>query len=169
MNSSQIVFPLAGDTPTPDRRSRRRFCTFGTLAAACLALAVAAIEAAGQTAIETDAHRSTPSTPLEISGIYPHLAAFNGTGAFASNGECGIGAVVPWEGRLWFLTYPPHSTKGSSDKLYAVGPDMSLDVRPESVGGTHANRMIHEESQQLIIGPSFIDAKGNVRACDVKN
>jgi hypothetical protein len=45
---------------------------------------------------------------------------------------------------------------------------MSLDVRPESVGGTHANRMIHEESQQLIIGPYFIDAKGNVRACDVK-
>ena len=154
----------------PDHRSRRRFCRCGTLAAACLALAGAAIEAAGQTAIQTDIETSTSSAaPLKISGIYPHLAAFNGTGAFASNGECGIGAVVPWADRLWFLTYPPHSTKGSSDKLYAVGPDMSLDVRPESVGGTHASRMIHEESQQLIIGPYFIDAKGNVRACDVKN
>ena len=137
----------------PDQQGRRWFYSYGTLVAACLTWAVAAIEAAGQPAIETDAHRSTPSAPLEISGIYPHLAAFNGTGAFASNGECGIGAVVPWADRLWFLTYPPHSTKGSSDKLYAVGPDMSLDVRPESVGGTHANRMIHEESQQLIIGP----------------
>ena len=153
----------------PEHRSRRRFCSRGTLAAACLALAGAAIEVVGQTAIETNNQRSTPSAaPLEISGIYPHLAAFNGVGEFVSNGECGIGAVVPWAGRLWFLTYPPHSIKGSNDKLYAVGPDMSLHVRPESVGGTHASRMIHEESQQLIIGPYFIDAKGNVRACDVK-
>lgn len=28
----------------------------------------------------------------------------------------------------------------------------------------HANRMIHRESNQLIIGPYFIDDKGNVRA-----
>ena len=153
----------------PDHQSHRRFCSFGTLAAACLTVALAANEVTGQSAIQPNIQTGTSAAaPLEISGIYPHLAAFNGTGAFASNGECGIGAVVPWAGRLWFLTYPPHSTKGSSDKLYAVGPDMSLDVRPESVGGTHANRMIHEESQQLIIGPYFIDAKGNVRACDVK-
>ena len=158
----------------PDHRIRRCFSNRGMFAAVCIAWAVATIEAPGQTAIQKDIQKDiqagTPSAvPLEISGIYPHLAAFNGTGAFASNGECGIGAVVPWAGRLWFLTYPPHSTKGSSDKLYAVDPDMSLDVRPESVGGTHASRMIHAESQQLIIGPYFIDATGTVRACDVKN
>jgi hypothetical protein len=129
-------------------------------------LAAAALEVAGQTAIQSGA---SSAAPLAISGIYPHLAAFNGVGAFAGHGECGIGAVVPWAGKLWFLTYPPHSTRGSNDKLYAIGPDMRLDVRPESVGGTHASRMIHEESQQLIIGPYFIDAKGGVRACDVKN
>lgn len=153
-----------------DHQCHRRLRACGTTAAICLAVWASTIEAVGQTAIQRDIQsEATSATPLEISGIYPHLAAFNGTGGFASNGECGIGAVVPWAGRLWFLTYPPHSTKGSSDKLYAVGPDMSLDVRPESVGGTHANRMIHEESQQLIIGPYFIDAKGTVRACDVKN
>lgn len=101
--------------------------------------------------------------PLKISGIYPHLAAFS------SEGECGIGAVVPWAGKLWWFTYPPHLTHGSGDKLYAIGDDMSLEIRPESVGGTHACRMIHHESNQLIIGPYFIDARGNVRACDVKN
>jgi len=150
----------------PEDHGRRRFFPRAYCAVACLALAAAALEAAGQTAIQTG---TSSATPLEISGIYPHLAVFNGVGEVVRNGECGIGAVVPWAGRLWFLTYPPHSTKGSNDKLYAVGPDMSLDVRPESVGGTHASRMIHEESQQLIIGPYFIDAKGNVRACDVKN
>ncbi len=156
--------------PLGDQPRRRWICGCGRLAAACLVLAAVAVEAVGQTAFQKDIEAGMSSAgPLVISGIYPHLAAFNGTGAFASNGECGIGAVVPWAGRLWFLTYPPHSTKGSSDKLYAVGPDMSLEVRPESVGGTHANRMIHAESQQLIIGPYFIDTKGNVRACDVKN
>jgi len=102
--------------------------------------------------------------PLSVSGIYPHLAAFN------EYGECGIGAVVPWAGKLWWITYPPHLTKGSTDKLYAVAPDLrTLELRPESVGGTHACRMTHAESNQLIIGPYFIDAQGTVRAADVKS
>jgi hypothetical protein len=101
--------------------------------------------------------------PLQVSGIYPHLAAFN------EHGECGVGAVVPWAGKLWFLTYPPHFRTGSTDKLYSVDESMAPTIRPESVGGTHADRMIHAESNQLIIGPYFIDGRGNVRAADVKN
>ena len=80
--------------------------------------------------------------PLCISGVYPHLTAYNGSGEFNAHGECGIGAVVPWAGKLWFLTYPPHSTRGSTDKLYSVAPDLALTIQPESVGGTHACRMI---------------------------
>jgi hypothetical protein len=99
--------------------------------------------------------------PLQISGIYPHLAVFSGSG------EVGIGAVVPWAGKLWMMTYPPHEIRGSSDKLYAINPDMSVEIRPESVGGTHAGRMIHRESNQLVMGPYFIDSAGKVRACDV--
>lgn len=106
--------------------------------------------------------------PPRVSGIYPHLAAFNGRGEAMRYGECGIGAVVPWAGKLWFITYPPHMTRGSDDKLYSVDERMRLTIHPESVGGTHASRMIHAESQQLIIGPYFIDAKGKVRAADVK-
>jgi len=98
---------------------------------------------------------------LCISGIYPHLAAFS------HSGECGIGVVVPWADRLWYLTYPPHAPQGSSDKLYEIATDMTMTVRPESVGGTHANRLIHRESNQLIMGPYFIDAKRNVRAADL--
>ena len=36
-------------------------------------------------------------------------------------------------------------------------------IRPESAGGTPANRMIHRESQQLNIGPHFIDRDREVR------
>ncbi len=115
-------------------------------------------------ATASGADNARPDRPIRISGIYPHLATFNGRG-----GECGVGAVVPWAGKLWMITYPPHKTTGSPDKLYEVAPDFSVRIRPESVGGTHAGRMIHRESKQLIIGPYFIDAKGNVRAADVKN
>lgn len=100
--------------------------------------------------------------PRSVGGIYPHLAVFN------NEGECGIGALVPWAGRLWFLTYPPHKPQGSGDKLYSVDTQLRLTEYPESVGGTHANRMIHAESQQLIIGPYFIDAKGKVRAAELR-
>jgi|UniRef100_UPI0037832F79 hypothetical protein len=95
--------------------------------------------------------------PRNISGIYPSLAMFN------NEGECGTGAVVPWADRLWVITYGPHLPFGSSDKLYEITSDLKQIVRPESVGGTPANRMIHPESQQLFIGPYIIDAERKVR------
>ena len=96
-------------------------------------------------------------TSVEVSGIYPHLAMFN------QEGECGTGAVVPWADRLWVITYAPHMPRGSSDKLYEITPDLRQIVRPDSIGGTNANRMIHRESNQLFIGPYVIDGDRNVR------
>ncbi|MCA9209620.1 MAG: hypothetical protein KDA55_14745 [Planctomycetales bacterium] len=95
--------------------------------------------------------------PIQVSGIYPHLAMFN------NENECGVGAVVPWAGRLWAITYGPHLPFGSSDKLYEVKADLEQIVRPESVGGTPANRLIHRETNQLLIGPYLIDADRQVR------
>jgi len=96
--------------------------------------------------------------PACFSGRYPHLAMFN------SGGECGVGAVVPWADRLWVITYSQHSPGGSDDKLYEIDPDLHRITRPESIGGTPANRMIHRESNQLNIGPYFIDDQRQVRA-----
>ena len=96
-------------------------------------------------------------TRREISGVYPHLVMFN------AGNECGTGAVVPWANRLWVLTYAPHQPLGSDDKLYEIGPSLNQVVRPESVGGTPANRMIDRESSQLFIGPYAIDRAGTVR------
>ena len=97
------------------------------------------------------------AAPRSVSGIYPHLAYFN------NEGECGTGAVVPWADRLWVVTYAPHMPKGSSDKLYEIDKDLNLTIRPESIGGTPANRFIHRESEQLLIGPYVIDKSRNVR------
>jgi hypothetical protein len=100
---------------------------------------------------------TTSQSPVQLSGIYPHLAYYN------NEGECGTGAVVPWADRLWVITYGPHLPNGSSDKLYEITPDLEQIVREESTGGTPANRMIHTESQQLFIGPYAINQQGQVR------
>ena len=111
-----------------------------------------------------------PRTDVFISGIYPHLTTY---GVYSQNGahyktghnECGIGAIVPWAGKLWMVNYAPHMPKGSEHKLYAIDPDLreQLTIHPESVGGTPAGRMIHRESNQLLIGHHLIGADGHVR------
>lgn len=104
--------------------------------------------------------KSLIAQSIQVNGIYPHLAQFN------NEGECGTGAVVAWAGKLWSISYGPHLPYGSSDRLYEIHPDLSRTVRSESVGGTHANRMIHKESNQLFIGYHVIDQKGTVRTID---
>jgi hypothetical protein len=95
--------------------------------------------------------------PKQVSGVYPHLTMYN------EENECGTGAVVPWADRLWVITYAPHKPVGSSDKLYEITPSLEQIIRPESIGGTPANRMIHKESEQLNIGPYLISKERKVR------
>jgi len=117
---------------------------------------------AGLVALGLNLGTVAQSQPRQFSGVYPHLAYYN------NEGECGTGAVVPWADRLWVVTYGPHLPHGSSDKLYEITPDLRQIVRPESTGGTPANRMIHPESNQLFIGPYAIDAQRNVRVIPYK-
>jgi hypothetical protein len=141
----------------------QKLISAGAVAVAMLSFASPAAEPTSAAAGAGQAWAPSPQDKIvRISGVYPHLAVYNGYG------ECGIGAVAPWAGKLWFVTYPPHAPAGSGDKLYELDKDLKLEIRPESVGGTHANRMIHPESKQLIIGPYFIDEQGQVRAADIK-
>lgn len=104
-----------------------------------------------------------------ISGIYPHLTVYSQSrvdGLFnrADSSECGIGAVVPWAGKLWMVTYAPHKPQGSDHKLYSIDEkSLTMTIHKESVGGTPAGRMIHQESKQLFIGHHAINDKGEVR------
>lgn len=105
---------------------------------------------------------------LKISGVYPHLAVYNPGDKKQlcpkyDGLECGIGAMVPWAGKLWMVTYSPHCPEGSSDRLWTIDDDLTLKMHPASIGGTPANRLIHKESEQLIIGPYFISKNGEVR------
>jgi hypothetical protein len=97
-----------------------------------------------------------------FSGVFPHLAHTN------REKEVGIGAVVAWGNHLWTNTYGPHLPHGSSDKLRQIDRNWHVVERPESVGGTPANRMIHRESNQLLIGHHLIDGQAKVRTIDPK-
>ncbi len=75
--------------------------------------------------------------------------------------ECGIGALMPWADSLWAITYNSHMKgTGSGLGLYRIDENLKSE-RVHVHDGTHANRLIHRESNQCFIGPYVIDAKGN--------
>jgi hypothetical protein len=77
--------------------------------------------------------------------------------------ECGVGALMPWADALWAVTYNSHMPgTGTGLGLYRIGDDLRAE-RVHLHDGTHANRLIHHETNQCLIGPYVIDAKGNWR------
>ena len=99
---------------------------------------------------------------ININGTFPHLAVK--AGHLPKRTETGIGALMPWADRLWFVTYVAHkSNSGSGTGLFSVDDSLAITKHEASRVGTYANRIIHHESNQLIIGPHAIDIDGNVR------
>jgi hypothetical protein len=110
-------------------------------------------------------HETGNLRAIEISGVLPRLGVK--ADHLPSRSETGIGAIMPWANRLWFVTYVAHKARtGGGTGLFWVDDDMQLHKHEASVVGTYANRMIHAESSQCIIGPHVIDTEGNVRTFD---
>jgi hypothetical protein len=95
----------------------------------------------------------------QVHGIFPHTTV---SGNLSGRSETGIGALIPWADRLWAVGYVAHIF-GSGIGLYEMDEKMNFKKRPESITGTFANRMVHDPSNQAIIGPHIIDIQGNVR------
>lgn len=105
------------------------------------------------------------TAPVNISGVIPTLAVK--ADHHPRRSETGIGALMPWADRLWFVTYVAHkSGTGGGTGLFFVDDDLRLHKHEASVVGTYANRMIHAETDQLFIGPHVIDTKGSVRTIE---
>jgi hypothetical protein len=77
--------------------------------------------------------------------------------------ECGVGALMPWAGKLWFVTYVSNPLLGAGTGLYEIGDDLVMHRQPERIASTSANRMVHGPSCQLFIGPHVIDLEDSVR------
>ena len=126
-----------------------------------------------QTTVKIDNGEITSvSGTRKISGIYPHLTSYahaRENGNYSFGNECGIGALAVWNEKLYMINYAAHEPKGSEHKLYIIDKDKNMEVFKGSIGGTPAARMIHKESNQLLIGPYVIDNTGNVRVIPIKN
>lgn len=115
-------------------------------------------------------HLSTSSTisgtpslgPVSFSGVVPSLAQSADLGPPRS--ECGVGCLMPWNGRLYVLNYVSHrSRSGTGTGLRVIDETMTMTRHAAGVDGTYANRFVHFQSNQLVIGPHVIDAEHRVR------
>lgn len=95
----------------------------------------------------------------QVHGIFPHTTV---SGNLEQRSETGIGALIPWANKLWAVGYVAHIF-GSGIGLYEIDENMHFKKHPESITGTFANRMMHDPSDQAIIGPHIIDKNGAVR------
>ncbi len=106
---------------------------------------------------------TTSDTPIQINGVFPALTVYaQGAG---STSETGIGALIPWADKLWAVGYVAH-IKGKGIGLYEIRDDMTMRLHPQSVTGTFANRLVHWETKQAVIGPHVISADGKVRTIE---
>lgn len=107
-----------------------------------------------------------------ISGVYPHLTTYahaRVSGQYKFGDECGIGALAVWGEKLYMVNYAAHCPNGSEHKLYIIDKNKKMSVYEGSIGGTPAARMIHAESEQLLIGHYLIDKRGNIRTISIKD
>jgi hypothetical protein len=75
--------------------------------------------------------------------------------------ECGVGALMPWADSLFAVTYNSHRARtGTGLGLYRISEDLKSE-RLHVHNGTHANRLIHKESNQCFIGPYVIQPNGD--------
>lgn len=75
--------------------------------------------------------------------------------------------MMAWAGDLWVVTYVSHkSASGVGTGLYAIDDKLQIEKHPASYVGTYTNRMVHWETNQLLIGPYAIDADGTVRSAE---
>jgi hypothetical protein len=78
--------------------------------------------------------------------------------------ENGVGAVVPWAGRLYFITYLAGMNVDGAQRLFELDDQLELKPLGEPFyGGSNACRMIHEPTGQLILGPYLLDRERRLR------
>lgn len=73
--------------------------------------------------------------------------------------EAGIGAVMPWADRLWFLNYPDTSGQGDGLGLWSMGDDMRPTLEAET-NECDTARLVF--GGKLYIGRHVVDYQGNI-------
>lgn len=99
-----------------------------------------------------------------FSGVIPSLAQVGDLGPPRS--ETGVGALMPWAGKLYVQPYNSHkAASGHGVSLRVIDEQLQMEIVPQTCGvdGTYTNRFVHFPSNQLVIGPHIIDAQHRIR------
>lgn len=113
-------------------------------------------------ALAQEVEKRSEVPPIQINGVFPNITVVAG---HDNRSEAGIGALLPWADRLWFVAYVAHK-RGEGTGLYWLDEKMQMHKHPASVVGTFTNRYIHNPTNQAFLGPHVIDTKGNVRTIE---
>ncbi|XP_071113413.1 uncharacterized protein [Haliotis cracherodii] len=98
-------------------------------------------------------------TPFNVGGIFPHLTLT--ADSEGPRSECGTGALMPWADKLYVVSYLSVPNAGNGTGLYSIDSDFQL-TKLANHRSTYANRLLHRESNQIVIGAWLIDIHGNV-------
>ncbi|XP_059152424.1 uncharacterized protein LOC131938421 [Physella acuta] len=98
--------------------------------------------------------------PFHVNGIFPSLTATADSGPIRS--ESGTGALMPWADSLYMVSYLSVPGSGSGTGLYQITSSFEM-VKIADHNSTYANRIIHKETNQLIIGAWAISLTGKIR------
>ncbi|KAL8586658.1 hypothetical protein ACOMHN_040166 [Nucella lapillus] len=102
---------------------------------------------------------SVPFAELGVNGIFPGLAVTAESGGARS--ECGIGALMPWNDHLYMVSYLSVPNAGNGTGLYKIS-DKFVMSKIADHRSTYANRLLHKETSQIVIGAWTVDAKGSL-------
>jgi len=70
---------------------------------------------------------------------------------------------MPWSNRLWFCTYPASGpNSGTGTGLFSLDDEFRVTPHLTGATGTYANRMIHDETNLLVMGPHLISVDGDI-------
>ncbi len=100
--------------------------------------------------------------PTSYGGVIPNLSLAAELGPPRT--ECAVGALMPWAGKLWAVSYvSTRKNGGLGTGLYEIDKNLRIKKHPQSRVGVYTNRFVHFPSNQIIIGPHVIDDEGHVR------
>ena len=75
--------------------------------------------------------------------------------------EIGIGALMPWNDKLYYSTYLADSGAGVGGRIGYITPT-GQDVTVLEHNSCHTGRFVHYETNQLLLGPCVIELDGTV-------
>eukprot|EP00117_Sycon_ciliatum_P049342 scpid54540/ scgid0282/ len=95
-----------------------------------------------------------------VNGIFPGITATAASGPVRS--ESGIGALMPWADSLYMVSYLSNPHGGNGTGFYVIDKNLNM-TKLENHQSTYANRMIHPQSNTVIIGAWVISTNGSYR------